>query len=82
MRHSLLHQDNQAAILLQKNGVMSRRKRSRHIDIRFFFMKDRIDSGELQVAYCPTDLMSGDYLTKPLQGAKFRAHRDTIMGLS
>jgi hypothetical protein len=82
VKHSLMHQDNQAAILLQKNGVMSRRKRSRHINIRFFFMKDRIDGGELKVAYCPTDAMSADYLTKPLQGAKFRIHRDTIMGLS
>ena len=68
-------------MLLQMNGALSRRKRSRHIDIRFFFMKDRVERGELEIAYCPTDLMTADYLTKPLQSAKFRAHRRTIMGL-
>ena len=81
IKHTSLHQDNQAGILLQKNGVLSRRKRSRHIDIRYFFMKDRIDGGELKVVYCPTDLMTADFLTKPLQGAKFRAHRNVIMGI-
>ena len=81
-RTSLLHQDNQAAMLLQKNGVLSRRKRSRHIDIRFFFIKDRIDSGEVEVVYCNTDDMTADYLTKPLQGVKFRVHRARILGLN
>ena len=80
-RTPLLQQDNQAAMLLQKNGVLSRRKRSRHIDIRFFFIKDRIDAGEVEVVYCNTDNMTADYLTKPLQAAKFRIHRARILGL-
>ena len=37
VKNALLHQNNQAAIFLQTNRVMSRKKRSRHIDIRFFF---------------------------------------------
>ena len=45
VKNALLLQDNQAAILLQENGVLSRRKKSRHIDIRFFFIKDRISRG-------------------------------------
>ena len=41
----LFNQDNKAAILLQKNGVLSRGKRSRHVDVRFFFIKDRVKGG-------------------------------------
>jgi hypothetical protein len=81
VRSSLLHQDNTAAILLANHGVLSRGKRTRHIDIRFFFIKDRIDSGEVEDVFCGTDEMSADYLTKPLQGAKFRIHRARIMGI-
>ena len=33
-----------------------------------FFMKDRIDKGEVRVKYCPTHLMLADYFTKPLMG--------------
>ena len=58
---SLLHQDNTAAILLANNGVLSRGKRTRHIDIRFFFIKDRIDSAEVEVVFCGTDEMTADY---------------------
>ena len=60
---------------------MSRKKKSRLIDIRFFFIKDRIEKGDIKVAFCGTDDMVADYLTKPLQGAVFRRFRDAIMGI-
>ena len=66
MKNGLLYQDNQAAMLIQNNGVLSRRRRSSHIDIRFFFIKDRIERGEMEVAFCGTDDMIADFLTKPL----------------
>jgi hypothetical protein len=81
VKNALLHQDNQAAIAIQTNGVMSRKKRSRHIDIRFFFIKDRVDSGEVEIAFCGTNDMVADFLTKPLQGGVFRKFRDAIMGV-
>ena len=80
VKNGLLYQDNQAAMLIQNNGVLSRRRRSRHIDIRFFFIKDRIEKGE--VAFCGTKEMVADYLTKPLQGEKFRGFRNEILGLN
>ena len=80
VKNAVLHQDNQAAILMQENGVLSRRRRSRHINIRFFFVKDRVDKGEIEIVYCNTDDMRADFLTKPLQGAKFRDHRAIILG--
>ena len=81
IKNALLNQDNQAAIRLHENGVMSRKKKSRHIDIRFFFIKDRIEKGDVEVAFCGTEEMVADYLTKPLQGAVFRRFRDAIMGI-
>ena len=76
---SVMHQDNQSAILLEENGMESSSKRTRHINIRYFFVKDRVDSGEIKIKYCPTADMIGDFLTKPLQGASFRKFRDLIL---
>ena len=52
----------------------------RHINIRHFFVKDRVDTGEKELKYCPTHPMIADYFTKPLQGKMFKHFRDFIMG--
>ena len=75
-------QDNQSSLLLEKNGRGSSGKRTRHINIRFFFIADRIKNGELRVEYCPTEDMIADYFTKPLQGSLFKRLRDTILNIS
>ena len=41
---NVVFQDNQSAMLLEKNGKRSSSKRTRHINIRYFFVTDRIDS--------------------------------------
>jgi hypothetical protein len=74
-----LYQDNRSAILLEKNGRGSSSKRTRHIDIRYFFIKDRVDKQEVTIAYCATEKMLADYFTKPLQGRLFTRTRDIIM---
>ena len=71
-RESIIYQDNKAAILLEKNGRLSAGKRSKHINIRYFFVTDRIAKGDVKVEWCPTEDMTGDFWTKPLQGALFR----------
>jgi hypothetical protein len=76
---SIVYQDNQSAMLLEKNGRGSSSKRTRHINIRYFFVADRIASREVKVEYCPTGDMVADYFTKPLQGTLFRKFRDIIM---
>ena len=78
---NILFQDNKSAMLLEKNGKKSSSKRTKHINIRYFFITDRIAKGELKVEWCPTQDMIGDYMTKPLQGALFRKFRDQIMGV-
>ena len=73
------YQDNQSAIKLEENGRRSSGKRTRHINIRYFFVKDRIEKKELFVNYCPTEDMIADYFTKPLQGALFQKFRKMIL---
>lgn len=78
---NILYQDNQSAILLEKNGKASSSKRTKHINIRYYFVTDRINKRELSVEWCPTKIMIGDYMTKPLQGALFKQFRDQLMGV-
>jgi hypothetical protein len=67
--------------LLAKNGRGSSSKRTRHINIRYFFVADRVASKEVKIEYCPTGEMVADYFTKPLQGTLFRKFRDFIMNV-
>ena len=76
-----MYQDNQSAILFKNNGKRSSSKHTKHINIRYFFITDRIKNRELNIEYCPTDYMVTDFFTKPLQGKKFLQFRKTIMNL-
>ena len=44
----------------------------KHIKAKFFFIKDKVDNGEMQIIDCPTEQMWADVLTKPLQGIAFK----------
>ena len=79
IEQGVIHQDNQAAIRLAETG-RSTSSRTRHIKIRYFFLKQFLDSQELQVVFCPTDKMVADILTKPLQGECFAKGRDILLG--
>jgi hypothetical protein len=77
-----LFQDNKSSILLEKNGKASSSKRTKHINIRYFFITDRVKNEEVSVVWCPTGDMIGEFTTKPLQGVLFRKFRDQIMGVT
>ncbi len=78
---TILNQDNQSTIKLSENGKASSGKGTRHINIRYFFITDRIARKEVAIQYCPTKEMVADYFTKPLQGELFYKFRDQIMGV-
>jgi len=77
----ILMQDNQSAMLLENNGRFSAGKGSKHIDIRYFFVTDRIEKGHVKIQYCPTGEMIADFFTKPLQGALFYKFRNAVLGI-
>ena len=81
VKENILFQDNKSSILLESNGRKSAGKRSRHLNIRYFFVTDQKAKGNIDIQYCPTDQMKGDYMTKPLHGKKFIQFRQDIMNL-
>ena len=72
VEQNIMYQDNKSTILLANNGRWSSSKRTKHIKSRYFFIQDKVPSGEVSVKYRPTDRMWSDVLTKPKQGAGFR----------
>ena len=80
IKENILYQENQSAIRMKKNGRNSCNGRSRHISIRYFFVKDRVNKGEVSIKYCPSLYMIADYFTKALQGRLFHILRQVIMG--
>jgi hypothetical protein len=78
---NVLYQDNQSCILLERNGRQSSTKRTKHINVRYFFVKDKIASGDVVLRYCQTENMHADFFTKVLRGSLFRKHRDFIMNV-
>lgn len=81
LHDNVVYQDNESSMLLANNGRASSGKRTRHINIRFFFVTDRIKKGEIRLQHCPTDKMIADFYTKPLQGTKFRQLRDIVLNV-
>ena len=78
MDPATVYQDNMSTIALANNG-RSTSARTRHIHIRFFFIKDRMESGEIKIVHLPTSSMLADMLTKPLQGEAFRTMRNALL---
>ena len=81
LRRNIFYQDNKSAMKMESNGLRSCGEKSRHIHIRYFFIKDILKRENIELVHCPTERMIADYYTKPLQGSLFRKMRDIIMGL-
>ena len=75
----ILYQDNKSTMSVIRKGNFTGRN-TKHVNVRYFFIKDRVEQGEMEVRYLPTGSMIADGLTKPLQGALFRKHRDLMLG--
>ena len=61
--------DNQAAILISKNDVYH--DRTKHIDIRYHYIRDAVKSGLYNLQWVPTDAQLADGFTKPLATIRF-----------
>ena len=81
MKAHIILQDNESSIRLENNGHKSMGQRSRHVNVRYFFITDNVQKGNVTIEYCPTDEMEGDYMSKALQGFKNAKFRSSIMNL-
>ncbi|KAF1318426.1 Integrase catalytic core protein, partial [Globisporangium splendens] len=64
-----VYEDNQDSIALAKNPEFH--KRTKHIDIRYHFVREKVEDGQVVLEYCPTQEMLVDIMTKPIAAAQF-----------
>ena len=68
--------DNSSAIKLSKNPVLH--GRSKHIDVRFHFLRDLTKDGVVKLVHCGTSEQIADILTKPLSLETFVRLREKL----
>ena len=76
---TLIYEDNQGAISMAKNPVFH--KRTKHIQIRYHFVREAVEDEVITLEYCRTSEMLADSFTKPLPREQFERLRIGI-GLS
>ena len=76
-----LFQDNLSTIALANAG-RSTSDRTRHINIRYYFVSQYLKDGTMNLQHCPATEMIDDLFTKPLQGSDFIRFRDLILGIT
>ena len=64
-----IYEDNQGSIALAKNPEFH--KRTKHIDIRYHFVREKVEDGQVNLVYCPTQDMLADMMTKPIVSVQF-----------
>jgi hypothetical protein len=74
-----VYQDNVSCMALIERGRSST-ERARHLDIRHFWIKERLDMGEAIIKHQRTKEMYANLLTKPLQGMQFAVEREALTG--
>ena len=63
IKETVLYQDNMSSMLLEQNGRQSSTKRTKHMDIQYFYVGDHIQNKTLSLQHCPTKEMLADYFT-------------------
>ena len=75
-------QDNKSCVLLHTTHPFSVGKGSKHTNIRYFFVVDKIDKKEAKIVCCSTEEIVADFSSKPLQRKIFVVHRNTMLDVS
>ncbi len=74
----ILYEDNQSSIKIASNNIFS--NRTKHIDVKYHFIRDLVNNKKIKLLYCPTNIMIADALTKGLLKVKFNQLRK-LMGI-
>jgi hypothetical protein len=74
---TLLHSDNKSAVAMARNDVLH--NRSKHIDIRYHFIREEITAGRIHLQWIPTEEQRADILTKALPPRAFLKFRDLLV---
>ena len=76
-----MYQENMATMRLEINGSLSSSKLTKHIKARYFFIKDKVDSVEIEIEHCPTEIIWADFLNKPKGVRPFRLDCSCLMNV-
>ena len=68
VERNIIYQDNKSTIILEESLKLYCLKRTKHIEGRFFLIKDNIEKGDIEVEHCPTEIKWSDILKKLKQG--------------
>lgn len=71
-----LYIDNKSAIDLAKNPVFH--GRSKHIDVRYHFIRECVDRGDIVISHVSSEKQCADILTKAMAAAKFEEMRELL----
>ena len=69
-------------MLLAENGNWSSSQWTHHLNVRYYFVTDKIAKGEIQIDHCGSSHMIVDYFTEPLQRSLFKTFRDLSLNVS
>lgn len=72
-------QDNKSTMAMIERG-RSGAEKTRHIDIKYFWMKEQISAGTAVVTHLGTEFMYANVLTNPIQAGHFKRESDLLMG--
>jgi hypothetical protein len=75
---TVIYEDNQGAIAMTQHNAFH--DRSKHVDLRYHYIREQLAAGEVEVSYCPTADMLADLFTKPLGPEKLPALVSKILG--
>ena len=75
---TVIHEDNTGAIALSENPVSH--NRSKHIDIRYHFVRERVEMGEVKLVHVASEDQLADLFTKPLERVKLEKFRERVLG--
>ena len=75
---TVIHEDNAACVQMSKNPV--NHSKTKHIDLHYHFVRERVESGEVRLDWLSTEKMIADILTKAVIPKTFIALRDALFG--
>ena len=79
---TIFWQDNKSAMLFAENGNQSSSQCTRHLNVTYYFITDKITKGEIQINHCDSSHIIVDYFTKPLQNSIFDKFWDLMLNVS
>jgi transposase InsO family protein len=74
---SVIRGDNQSALAVSKNGIKG--ERTKHVDVKYHFVTETVDRGDVQLKWVPSSEQHADIFTKALPVPVFERLRDELM---